>query len=97
MNVTMYILVGFTGGYHEKQPEEGATVSGFVPAGSLTVIPAMGTEVSLQYRLDNDYHKEDRTELAVSRRFLLSHARSIFIRGSVAKHGTLSIGLSFRP
>ena len=97
VNVTEHVLVGFTGGYHEKQPEGGTTVSGFVPAGSLTVIPATGTEVSLQYRLDNRYHGEDRTELAVSHRFLLPRDRSIVTRGSVAKHGTLSIGLSFRP
>lgn len=97
VNVTDHVLVGFTGGYHEKQPEEGTMASGFVPSGSLTVIPVTGTEVSLQYRLDNDYHGEDRTELAVSHRFPLPLNRSITARGSVAKHGTLSIGLTYRP
>lgn len=97
VNVTKYVIVGFTGGYHEKQPEGGSTVSGFVPSASLAVIPATGTEVSLQYRLDNDYHGEDRTELAVSHTFPLARDRWIRARGSVAKHGTLAFGLSFRP
>jgi hypothetical protein len=97
VNVTRNVIVGFTGAYHEKQPEGGSTVSGFVPSTSLAVIPATGTEVSLQYRLDNDYHGEDRTELAVSHTFPLARDRWIRVRGSVAKHGTLSVGLSFRP
>jgi hypothetical protein len=97
VDITDHVLVGFTGAYHEKQPEEGSTVSGFVPSGSLAVIPAEGTEVSLQYRFDNDYHGEDRTELGVSQKFPLARGRSITVRGSVAKHGTLLLGLSFRP
>lgn len=97
VDITPNVIVGFTGGYHEKQPELGTRASGFVPSTSLAVIPVTNTEISLQYRLDNDFHKEDRTELGVSQTFPLTNNRWIRVRGSVAKHGTVAFSLSYRP
>jgi hypothetical protein len=97
MNLSDYVLVGGSVGYNERQPDEGTTASGFVPAVSATAIPVTGTEVRLQYRLDNDFDGEDRTELSVSNRFRLGGSGSVVLRGAIAKHGVVSTSISVFP
>ena len=97
LSVSDHVLVGGTLGYNEKQPDEGSSASGFVPAVSVAAIPVTGTEVRLQHRLSNDFDGEDRTELSVSHKFKIGGGSAVSVRGSIAKHGIFSTGFSIFP
>lgn len=83
--------------YGGVDPEEGDGESAFIPTGSLTVIPAEGTELRAQYTADNDLDGEDSFRVSIAQRFRLERAPQIQAIAAIAKHGTVTLGVTILP
>ncbi|HEX6750166.1 MAG TPA: hypothetical protein VF092_22930 [Longimicrobium sp.] len=83
--------------YGRTDPEAGLTTTGFRPGASLAVVPAKGTQVRVEYTFDNDLDGEDSVELRVAQRVAPRGVIPFQLRGGIAKHGVVSVGILFFP
>jgi hypothetical protein len=83
--------------YGASNPEVGETSTGFRPTASLGAVPADGTAFRLEYTFDNDLDGEDSVEFRVTQRIKAAGMPPVQLRGAIAKHGVVSVGILLFP